>query len=139
MTMPLADTYSTNAPRPGQDAGDAERQRRGLVIAATVSIKRNLMGGWLVPSQSGNGTYYTTTDFCSCPDHESRARPCKHIYAVRFVSDREENGQTDNPSEISQTVPKAPKASNGNRTAAKRGRHRWHPNSPRWQSPGTIP
>ena len=106
MTMPLADTYSTNTPGPSQDDGDASRQRRGLVIAATVSLKRNRMG-WTVPSQSGNGAYHTTTDFCSCPDYESRARPCKHMYAVRFVSAIEGDGETNDQQAITQAIPKA--------------------------------
>ena len=97
MTTLPADPYSTTAPQDGQDDGDSGRKQRGLRIAATVRLKRN-QRGWTVPSQSGNGTYYTTPDFCTCPDYELRARPCKHIYAVRFVIAREEgeapNGQT---------------------------------------------
>ena len=91
MTTLPADPYSTKAPPDGQDDGDSDRIQRGLAIAAKVRLKRNQQG-WTVPSQSGNGSYYTTIDFCTCPDYELRARPCKHIYAVRFVSAREENG-----------------------------------------------
>src|SRR5512137_8896 len=41
---------------------------------------------WIVPSQTGNGTY-TVNVFqrhwkCTCPDFELRGIPCKHINAV---------------------------------------------------------
>ncbi len=68
------------------------REQRGLVIAATTRItqKGNI---WLVPSQSGKGRYTVSPDkdhpHCSCPDHEERGCECKHIYAVRFVIQRE--------------------------------------------------
>jgi transposase len=68
------------------------RQERGLVIAATSRIERNLLG-WKVPSQSGNGTYIVNLDhghpFCTCPDYEKRGLPCKHIHAVEYVIQRE--------------------------------------------------
>jgi len=43
---------------------------------------------WIVPSQTGNGTY-TVNVFqrhwkCSCPDFELRGIPCKHINAVKI-------------------------------------------------------
>ena len=109
MTTLPADLYSTKAPRHGQDNGASSRRQRGLIIAATVPLKRNRQG-WTVPSQSGNGTYYATTDFCSCPDYETRAQPCKHIYAVRFAIEREEGGQANGQPVITQD---AGKASNG--------------------------
>jgi transposase len=68
------------------------RQERGLVIAATSKIEKNMLG-WKVPSQSGNGTYIVNLDhgepFCTCPDFEARHQPCKHIHAVEFVIQRE--------------------------------------------------
>jgi transposase len=68
------------------------RQERGLVIATTSRIEKNLLG-WKVPSQSGNGTYIVNLDhgkpFCTCPDYEKRGLPCKHIHAVEFVIQRE--------------------------------------------------
>ncbi len=43
---------------------------------------------WIVPSQTGNGTYQVTVFRrrwkCSCLDHELRGLPCKHISAVRI-------------------------------------------------------
>ena len=95
---PQSQIYSTMAPWPGQDDGDEGRQRRGLAIAAITKIERNRTG-YKVPSQSGNGTYMVNLDdapFCTCPDFEKRQEPCKHIYAVEFIIQREErpNGIT---------------------------------------------
>jgi transposase len=68
------------------------RQERGLVIANTSKIEKNMLG-WKVPSQSGNGSYIVNLDhgepFCTCPDFETRHLPCKHIHAVEFVIKRE--------------------------------------------------
>jgi transposase len=48
---------------------------------------------WLVPAQTGKGRYTVSPDdthpHCTCPDHEERGCECKHIYAVRFVIQRE--------------------------------------------------
>jgi transposase len=68
------------------------REQRGLVIAATAKITQKGRV-WLCPSQSGNGKYTVSPDeqqpHCSCPDHEETGCTCKHIYAVRFVIQRE--------------------------------------------------
>lgn len=68
------------------------RQQRGLQIAALSKIEKNCIG-WKVPSQSGNGTYIVNLDqgqpFCTCPDFEKRQQPCKHIFAVEYVIQRE--------------------------------------------------
>ena len=68
------------------------REEKGLVIAATSKIEKNMLG-WKVPSQSGNGTYIVNLDhgspFCTCPDYETRHLPCKHIHAVEYVIQRE--------------------------------------------------
>lgn len=72
-----------------------DREQRGLKIAATCRIvEKN--GQWVVPSQTGNGTYRVNlappTPFvplCTCPDHEETGKPCKHVYAVQFVVERE--------------------------------------------------
>jgi transposase len=62
------------------------------MIAAVAKIKRK-GGVWLVPAQSGRGHYTVVPDekepHCSCPDHETRGCVCKHIYAVKFVIQRE--------------------------------------------------
>ena len=71
------------------------RQQRGLMIAALSKITRK-NGDWVVPSQSGNGRYTVHLDpekpTCTCPDHETRACKCKHIFAVECVIKRERNG-----------------------------------------------
>jgi len=50
---------------------------------------------WVVPSQTGNGTYRVhlmpRIASCTCPDHETRGVECKHIFAARFVMRREQN------------------------------------------------
>src|SRR5579872_1788543 len=66
---------------------------RAMVIAANVKLEPN-NGRWKVPSQSGNGTYtvLATRDgswACTCPDHEERLAPCKHIIAVEITIKRE--------------------------------------------------
>ena len=75
------------------DDGPEGRQLRGMAIAAQTAIQKNKLG-YKVPSQSGNGSYIVSIaddPFCSCPDFEkpSVAR-CKHLYAVEFVSNREQ-------------------------------------------------
>jgi transposase len=53
--------------------------------------------GWIVPSQSGKGQYRvhlgSETDYtrCTCADYEENACRCKHIFAVEFVIQRENN------------------------------------------------
>src|SRR6266542_4075015 len=73
------------------------REQRGLEIAARCRVVRRGQR-WSVPSQSGSGKYTVTglpfaaageLPRCSCPDFELRAQPCKHIYAVRIVIQRE--------------------------------------------------
>ncbi|MGA2334755.1 MAG: transposase [Terriglobales bacterium] len=70
------------------------RQQRGLEIAATrtISHKGNL---WVVPSQTGNGTYRVhmmpKLASCTCPDFETRGVRCKHIFAVSYAMTREHN------------------------------------------------
>jgi transposase len=68
------------------------REQRGLVIAATAKIIQK-GSVWLCPSQSGAGKYTVSPDtdqpHCTCPDHEEHGHACKHVYAVRFVIQRE--------------------------------------------------
>jgi transposase len=65
-----------------------QRQRRGLELAQDKRI-RNVSGAkWLVPSATKNaGGYVVDAEerTCSCPDHETRAVKCKHMFAVEFV------------------------------------------------------
>ena len=74
------------------DDGDYGRQQRGLAIAALVPVEKNRLG-YKVPSQSGNGSYVVSVDgepFCTCQDFQERQKPCKHIFAVDFIIQREE-------------------------------------------------
>ena len=78
------------------EATEARRQR-GLAIAAVCRITRK-DGQWVVPSQKGQGTYRVRLDSpdnatpsCTCKDFEERAQPCKHVFAVQFVVEREAN------------------------------------------------
>mgnify|MGYP001592175605 CR=1 FL=1 len=69
------------------------REQRGLEIAARCKVVRRGQG-WSVPSQSGQGKYTVTgigaqMPRCTCPDFELRGEPCKHIYAVKVVIQRE--------------------------------------------------
>jgi hypothetical protein len=70
------------------------REQRGLIIAATCKLQ-NKGKAWIVPSQSGKGTYTVVPDahkpFCSCPDHETTGGRCKHIHAVEITIKREQN------------------------------------------------
>lgn len=68
------------------------REQRGMAIAAACKIEKKGRL-YVVPSQSGSGKYTVDGDeqspYCSCQDHETRGCVCKHIYAVRFVMQRE--------------------------------------------------
>jgi transposase len=70
----------------------SEREQRGLMIAATSKITRK-GDAWLVPAQTGKGKYTVSPNaeqpHCTCPDHETLGCECKHIFAVRFVIQRE--------------------------------------------------
>ena len=84
--------YTTCLPQGQPDDGPVGRKQRGLAIAAVTHIEKHRLG-YKVPSQSGNGAYVVNLDggepFCTCPDFETRQQPCKHIYAIEFVVQRE--------------------------------------------------
>lgn len=75
------------------------RESRGRELADRLRIVQNPSGSWIVPSDSGQGKYVVHPDAdkpsCSCQDFETTAKPCKHIYAVRFVMIREANPITE--------------------------------------------
>lgn len=81
------------------------REERGLAIAALCQIKPTKVG-YIVPSQSGNGTYVVNLDgnepFCTCPDFEARRQPCKHVFAVQYTLRREEHA--DGSTTVTQSV-----------------------------------
>jgi transposase len=70
------------------------REQRGLEIAARFKVVRHERD-WMVPSQSERGKKYTVSGLdvdaprCTCPDFETRGEPCKHVFAVKVVIQRE--------------------------------------------------
>jgi len=65
---------------------NARRARGMLYLENGFEPKEINFKTWIVPSQTGNGTY-TVNVFqrhwkCTCPDFELRGIPCKHINAV---------------------------------------------------------
>lgn len=73
------------------------RQERGLKIAACCKITQS-NGAWTVPSQTGSGSYRVILNpvnpcvpLCTCPDFEERQQKCKHVFAVEYVVQRENN------------------------------------------------
>ena len=66
------------------------RQERGFQIAAAAELTKTDKG-YLVPSQTGKGLYLVNGTACTCPDYAERKQPCKHVYAVEYVIQREEN------------------------------------------------
>jgi len=67
------------------------REQRGREIAERAKIVK-IGDAWIVPSQSGPGSYRVTLDgdqiACSCPDYELRRSPCKHAYAAAVIVSR---------------------------------------------------
>ena len=68
------------------------RQEKGLAIAQTSRIRKE-GNAWIVPSQSGNGSYKVVFNGhepnCNCPDCELRRTKCKHIWAVEYYMKQE--------------------------------------------------
>ena len=64
------------------------RKSKGCEIAKKFRIRKTDKG-WVVPSQTGSGSYLVKMDCasekCNCPDHELRQSKCKHIFAVEFM------------------------------------------------------
>jgi transposase/predicted nucleic acid-binding Zn finger protein len=72
------------------------REAKGRQLAETVNIRRhgNL---WVVPSATGKGKYTVDAKLsrCTCPDYDFRRQPCKHIFAVQIVVEREQTTVTE--------------------------------------------
>src|SRR5215207_6632216 len=72
------------------------REQKGQQIADRMNIQRqgNL---YVVPSQSGRGKYTVNPEpkRCTCPDYDFRRQPCKHIFAVECVIERQKVTTTD--------------------------------------------
>jgi transposase len=76
------------------DYKSLDREGRGLLLAAVAKIAQFRKGKWIVPSQSEAGKRYTVdpseqAPCCDCPDFEMRGCACKHVFAVRYVMQRE--------------------------------------------------
>ena len=86
------------------------RQQKAIEIAAKARLTRK-GDTWLVPSQSGPKKYTVDPNpqgpNCSCPDFEARQLPCKHIYAVEIVLQREVTVSNDGTRTVTETVHKA--------------------------------
>jgi putative transposase len=68
-----------------------KRKARGMILLEEGFEPKEINSyTWVVPSQTGNGTYTVLFNYrrnrwkCSCPDHELRGLPCKHINAVKI-------------------------------------------------------
>lgn len=72
-----------------------DRQIRGVAIIAKGDMPTTLGDEkWRVPSQNGGGNYTVTIEHdhrigyplwhCTCPDHQYRKVDCKHIHAIQF-------------------------------------------------------
>jgi transposase len=68
------------------------RQIKGLQIAQNGRITQTPKG-WIVPSQTGNGSYLVYKESmritkCTCPDCELRGVKCKHQWAVDYFLEK---------------------------------------------------
>ena len=83
-----------------------QREERGLLIAAKCRITKT-GDTYSVPSSSQDGTRYTVTPSgekpsCDCPDFQTRGVKCKHMWAVSYVIQREDN--VDGTTTVTETV-----------------------------------
>ncbi|TAL48052.1 IS4/IS5 family transposase [archaeon] len=90
------------------------RRQRGMQIAMTSRIMKREKGGYVVPSQSGDGAYIVKYDGmimpeCECPDYEKRGILgvfCKHIWAVECMVEKQtKNGKTTITKTVKVTYP----------------------------------
>jgi transposase len=81
------------------------RQQKGVEIATGYRIQESAKG-FIVPSQSGQGSYLVTLKeaaaTCTCPDFELRRQRCKHIYAVEYSLTRQQ--QPDGSTVVTRTT-----------------------------------
>lgn len=79
------------------------RQQRGQGIAESCEIKQVSKNTWLIPSQSGNGSYA-----CTCKDFEyrnDRYGDCKHSYALDYYIHLQEKVLDDVEEQLEQATP----------------------------------
>src|SRR5579884_3538523 len=83
------------------------RQERGLALVKARGTRiRHIAGNkYLVPSATENaGGYVVDVEAatCSCPDHETRAVRCKHLWAVSYH--RQETAMPDGSTVVTESV-----------------------------------
>jgi transposase len=107
---PVADP-ATSAPKPRLTPDEIRRQRGQAIATICRIVPDGKDNRYRVPSQQGNGSYLVSIDRkkgpdwrCDCKDFETRGEPCKHVYAVKLVIDREKNGQAPSPEKTTLTV-----------------------------------
>jgi transposase len=84
------------------------RQLKGMELAARKRISYD-GHGFSVPSQSGPDPYRVTlrpAESCTCEDFQLRQLPCKHVFAARFVQEREFGGHA--PALDTEQLPRKP-------------------------------
>jgi transposase len=105
-------TYNGQEITDGITTGVEVRKQRGLEIAAICKIAKSDDSCWWVPSQSQRKLKYRVTLSpecrCSCPDHEERGCKCKHVYAVEYAIQREQNADGSETVTESVTVSATP-------------------------------
>ena len=98
------------------------RQMRGFDLAQNARITPTERG-WIVPSQSGKGTYNVkklgTTLTCNCKDCEIRGVKCKHQWAAEYFvkKEKDENGNVTVTQVKKTTYPQNWKAYNKSQTS----------------------
>ena len=104
---------------------DEARRQRGRAIASTCRIEERKPNLWIVPAQTGNGSYWVRTDnsppTCTCEDFEKREQACKHIHAVRVLIDQRGNHAPVEPIAFSE-APAAPEPRRSPEAWRRRGR-----------------
>ena len=98
--------FNANEVTDGITNGIESRQQRGsLAIAAKCKINRIRGEEWAVPSTVTGFKYVVKVGpnfSCNCPDHELRKCKCKHVYAVEYVIEREQN--SDGSTTVTETI-----------------------------------
>jgi len=82
------------------------REAKGLNLSREAKIEKH-KSYWAVPSTSALGNHRVSlkaTD-CTCGDFELRRLPCKHIFAVKFVMEREQAAAAGSPQPVPAAIP----------------------------------
>ena len=107
------------APDRGTDASrsssarDEVRRERGRAILALGNVRMDGKDNrYRVTSQTGERHYLVSIDRkkgpdwrCECRDWETREKPCKHVYAVKFAIERDEGGGVEDAPKPARKAP----------------------------------